>query len=94
MDDEPGRLHAALDNLRRRVREGGARSQLRFTDAAVQRFADRIRALPETASQVEQAQSNGWAKRPSLLAQTLFSEPDAAEQFVHALDELYADSTI
>ena len=65
-----------------------------FTDAAVQRFADRIRALPGTASQVEQAQSNGWAKRPSLLAQTLFSEPDAAEQFVHALDELYADSTI
>jgi hypothetical protein len=62
-----------------------------FPNEAVRRFADRIRALPGTAAQVDQAQNSGWRKRPSFQARSLFSHPDSTAQIIVALDELYAD---
>jgi hypothetical protein len=62
-----------------------------FGTDVIERFADRIAALPGAARHVQSARDATWRKRPSLSANELFSSPDSLSRFQEALDELYGD---
>jgi hypothetical protein len=62
-----------------------------FSAEAIDRFARRIAELPDAADQVELAREADWRKRPSLLAEVVFADPDALSLVTDAFDELYAD---
>lgn len=65
-----------------------------FSTEAVDRFAERIAALPSASEPVEVARLAEWRKRPSLSAEQLFADPNSLAYILEALDELYADAEL